>query len=191
MRQVYFFMSVSLDGYFEGPDHDLSWHNVDDEFNEFAVEQLRQTDLYLFGRRVYETMEAFWPNAPNDPSLSKDDLEIARQLNHTPKIVYSKTLDRVVETENWTNVTLLRDFDPEEVRRLKQQPGKSIGAGGSDFALSLIKHGLIDEFRLMITPVCLGRGTPLFSGLDRRRSLELIGARRFKSGSTLLTYKPA
>lgn len=191
MRKVYLFMMLSLDGYFEGPNHDLSWHNVDDEFNRFAIEQLKETDLFLYGRRIYQLMESFWPNAENDPKMSKENIEVAHLMNNTPKIVFSRTLVGVEEKENWKNVKLFRDFDADEIKRLKKLPGKSIGVGGSDLAVSFVKAGLIDEFRFMINPVMIGKGTPIFNGLDKKLELKLIKTRKFKSGNVLLYYKPA
>lgn len=191
VRTIYLFMSLSIDGYFEGPNHDLSWHNVDDEFNTFAVELLWDTDLFLWGRRIYQLMESFWPDAADDESMSKDDVEIARSMNHTPKIVYSRTLERVDEKKNWMNVKLVRELDPQEVRRLKGQAGKKIGVGGSGLALSLAREGLINEYMFMVTPVMLGSGTPILKGLDAKVKLEVISSRPFRSGNVLLTYKPA
>jgi dihydrofolate reductase len=191
MRKVYLFMMLSLDGYFEGPNHDLSWHNVDDEFNKFAIEQLREADLILFGRRTYELMESYWPEAVKDPTISKVNLEIANSINNTNKIVFSRTLDKVNETENWKNVKLIREFNPDEIRRLKEQPGKGMWVGGSDLAVSFIKAGLIDEFRFMINPVVVGAGTPIFRGMVGKLKLELIKTRPFKSGNVLAYYKPA
>jgi dihydrofolate reductase len=190
MRKIYVYMSLSVDGYFEGRDHDLSWHNVDDEFNRFAVELLSDADLFIYGRRVYELMKSFWPGAADDMTMSKENIEIARLLNHTPKIVYSRTLDRVEEKKNWKNVELKREFDPEEIRRLKNAPGKSIWVGGSELAVTFLKADLIDECMFMITPVVVGAGTPIFKGLDRSLRLELIGSRTFKSGNVLLNYRP-
>ena len=129
MRKVFLFMTLSIDGYFEGPNHDLSWHNVDDEFNKFAIEQLKEADLILFGRRTYQLMEAFWPKAAKDPTMSKENLEIANLMNNANKIVFSRTLDKVEEKENWRNVKLVHEFDSEEIRRLKEQPGKGIWVG--------------------------------------------------------------
>lgn len=189
MRKIYLFMSLSLDGYFEGPNHNLSWHNVDDEFNKFAIQQLEETDLFLWGRRIYELMGAYWPKAADDPATSKDDREVANFMNNTEKIIFSRTLDKVSETRNWRNVKLVRKFDPAEVRRLKQQPGKDIGVGGPNLALSFIEAGLIDELRFMVTPVAIGRGTPIFGGLQGRLNLQLTKARRFSSGSMLLNYE--
>lgn len=190
-RKVYFFMSVSLDGFFEGRNHDISWHNVDDEFNRFAIEQLKGTDLFLWGRRVYQLMESYWPKAAEDPATSSDNREIARLMNNTKKLVFSRTLDRVSETKNWRHAKLVREFDPAEIRRLKKEPGKEIGVGGPNLALSLIKSGLIDELRIMIIPVAIGTGSSLFQGMEARLNLELAKTRRFNSGNLLLYYRPA
>lgn len=191
MRKVSLFMTLSLDGFFEGPDHDISWHNVDDEFNGFAIEQLKEVDTLVFGRRTYQLMEASWPKVAEDPTASKENLEIARLINHTNKRVFSRTLQKVEETENWRNVKLVRSFDPDEFTRLKGMPGGGIGVGGSDLAVSFIRAGLIDEFRFMMDPIVLGEGTPIFKGLGEKLDLELVNARTFESGNVLLRYKPA
>jgi dihydrofolate reductase len=190
MRSIHLFVMLSLDGYFEGPDHDLSWHNVDDEFNRFAIEQLRETGLILFGRKTYQLMESYWPGAAVDPETSHDDREIAHLMNNAEKIVFSRTLDRVRETENWKNVKLRRKVDPVEIRHLKEMPGRDIWVGTSDLAVSFIKEDLIDEFRFMINPVVVGGGTRIFQGLDRRLDLELTRIRKFQSGNVLMYYRP-
>ncbi len=191
MRKIILFMSLSLDGFFEGPDHDISWHNVDDEFNKYAIEQLKEVDTLVYGRRTYQLMEASWPKIAEDPTASEEDLEIARLINHTSKIVFSRTLREVKETENWRNVKLVHSFDPDEFARLKGMPGGDIGIGGSDLAVSFIRAGLIDEFRFMMTPVVLGEGTPIFKGLGGTLDLELVSSRLFASGNVLLRYRPA
>ena len=190
-RTVYLFMSTSIDGFFEGPNHDLSWHNVDDEFNRFAIDQLKRTDLFLWGRRIYQLMESYWPKVTENTTMSLDDLEIARLMNNTQKFVFSRTLDNVSETKNWRNVKLIREFDPEVIRRLKEEPGKEIGVGGSNLAISLIKAGLIDELRIMVVPVVLGKGSTLFQGMEVKLNLELARTRRFDSGNLLLCYRLA
>ena len=182
-------MTLSLDGYFEGLNHDLSWHNVDHEFNKFAIEQLRETGLILFGRRTYQLMEGFWPKAAVDPKTSPDNREVARLINNIEKIVFSRTLDSVRETENWRNVKLRRKVDPVEIRRLKEMPGRDIWVGTSDLAVSFIKEGLIDEFRFMINPVVVGGGRRIFEGLNRKLDLELMESRNFASGNVLLYYR--
>ena len=179
----------SLDGYFEGPDHDLSWHNVDDEFNKFAIGQLRETGLILFGRRTYQLMESFWPKAGADPKTSLDNLEIARLINRVEKIVFSRTLESVRETTNWRNVKLRHKVDPAEIRRLKEMPGKDIWAGTSNLPVSFIKEDLVNEFRFMINPVTVGGGTRVFEGLNCKLDLELTETRNFDSGNVLLYYR--
>jgi dihydrofolate reductase len=190
MRNIHLFVTLSLDGYFEGLNHDLSWHNVDHEFNKFAIEQLRETGLILFGRRTYKLMEGFWPKAAVDPGTSPDNREVARLINNTEKIVFSRTLKGVRETENWKNVKLRRKVDPVEIRRLKEMTGKDIWVGTSDLALSFIKEDLIDEFRFMINPVVVGGGRRIFEGLNRKLDLELTESRKFDSGNVLLYYRP-
>jgi dihydrofolate reductase len=190
MRKIHVYLMVSLDGYFEGPNHDLSWHNVDEEFNQFAISQLRDTGLMLFGRSTYQLMEGYWPKVEEDPKTTPDDVEVARLMNNTPKMVISRTLNQVKEGPNWKNVTLRNKLDVSEIKKLKQQTGKDIWAGGSELATSLLKEGLVDEVRLMVAPVVVGAGTPLFKGLDTRMKFKLAKTQPFKSGNVLLSYEP-
>lgn len=192
-------MMVSLDGFFEGPNHDLSWHNVDREFNEFAVEQTSEVGTLILGRRTYELFHDFWPNAPKDPNLSKEDLIIADLINNMPKIVFSRTMMDIKEEKNWKNVTLKHKVDPEEIKKLKEQPGPtsakaSVGKkdiaifGSNHLCVSLMKEGLVDEFRIMLNPVVIGEGHTLFTGLNQKLNLKLIKTRNFKNGNVLLYY---
>ena len=135
-------------------------------------------------------MEAYWPRAAEDPSTSRDDREIAHLMNGTEKLVFSRTLDKVVETRDWKSVSLVHEFDPGEILRLKEHPGKDIGVGGPDLAASFVREGLVDEFRFMINPVALGEGTPIFRGMRGKLNLELVKTRKFDSGNILLYYKP-
>ena len=190
MRRLLMLMSISLDGFFEGRNHDISWHNVDEEFNKFALDQLRETDTILFGRRTYQLFEDSWPKAADNPTTSKDNLEIAHLINNMNKIVFSKTLQRVEEKKNWKNVKLIREVNPEEINRWKQQRGKDLAVGGNNLAVSLAQNGLVDEFQIMVNPVVLGNGTPLFEGIEERLNLRLLRTRMFKSGNVLLSYEP-
>ncbi len=189
MRKLFTFMSVSLNGFFEGPNHDLSWHNVDEEVKRFAIDMLRRVDTLLFGRRIYQDFEAYWPNAAKNPSTSSDDLEIANLINNMNKVVFSRTLPIVAEKENWRNVKLLRDMHADEIKRWKEQPGKDMSAGSNGLIVSLAQRGLIDEFRIMVNPIVLSNGTSLFEGIEDRLSLRLTQTRAFKSGNVLLTYE--
>jgi len=184
------FMSTSVDGFFEGLNHDITWHHVDEEVKKFAIDQLRETDTILFGRRTYQLFEDFWPRAAEDPTMSKDDLEIAHLINNVKKIVFSKTLQGVEEKKNWKNVRLISEVNPEEINRWKQQPGKDLNVGGNNLAVSLAHSGLIDEFRIMVNPTAIGKGTQLFHGIDEKVNLKLLRARTFKSGNVLLCYEP-
>ncbi|MGA2628406.1 MAG: dihydrofolate reductase family protein [Candidatus Bathyarchaeia archaeon] len=190
MGKLFTFMTISLDGFFEGRDHDISWHNVDDELNKFAIELLRETDTILFGRRTYELFEDFWPKAVDDPKISKDNLEKARLINNMNKVVFSKTLTKVEERENWRNVKLIRDVNSEEIKRWKRESGKDLCIGGSNLALSFAQLGLIDEIRIMVDPIVLGEGTRLFEGIKDKLNLSLLKTRTFKSGNVLLYYQP-
>ncbi len=184
MRKVIFFMLTSLDGYFEGPDRDINWHHVDDEFDEFAVEQVNTVDTLLFGRVTYELMASYWPT----PAAKTDDPVVAEKMNTTPKIVFSKTLKKV----DWEQTKLIQDNFVEEILKLKGQPGQDlIIFGSSDLAVTFIEHGLIDEFRIMVNPIVLGNGKTLFKGLKDKLNLKLLKTRTFKSGNVLLYYEPA
>jgi dihydrofolate reductase len=153
MRNVIMFNMVSLDGFFAGPNQEIDWFVFDEDLERYIKEtQMMKADTLLFGRVTYEGMATYWPSAEGD---------LADFMNKVPKVVFSRTLDKA----EWNNSSLVRDNVPEEVSRLKQQPGKDIFLYGSaDFASTLMQHGLIDEYRLGVNPVVLGGGTPLFKG---------------------------
>jgi dihydrofolate reductase len=184
MRTLYLFNMVTLDGFFEGPAKwEIGWHNVDAEFNEFAIDQLNATDLLLFGRVTYEGMASYWPT----PAAIEDDPEVAGKMNSIAKIVFSRTLEKA----DWNNTRLINSNIVEEVLKLKRQPGKDMALFGSAaLASTFIKHGLIDEYRIMVNPIVLGKGTPLFRGISDQFKLKLLSARTFKSGNVLLCYQP-
>ncbi len=187
MRKIFLFMMVSLDGYFEGPDHDLSWHHVDEEFNDFAVVQMREADAILFGRRTYQLMESFWPSKAG----LEDDPEVAKLMNETPKVVVSHGLKNVTETKNWKHVRLINDNVEDQIRNLKKEKGGNIILlASSNLCLSLLEWGLLDEVRIMINPVVIGKGTPFFDGLKEKVSFKLIKTQTFASGNILLSYQP-
>lgn len=183
MRKLFAFNMVTLDGFFEGPNQDISWHHVDEEFNQFAIEQTNSVDAILFGRKTYELMTSYWPTE----AAIKDDPAIAGLMNSVPKIVFSRTLQRA----EWNNSRLIKDNIAEEILELKRQPGKEIAVFGSaDLLSTLILMDLIDEHRIMVNPVVLGSGTPLFKNVKDRFNLKLIQSRTFASGNVLLYYQP-
>jgi len=177
-------MSVSLDGYIEGPDREIDWHLVDDELHDHFNEQLRGMGAFLNGRVTYELMAASWPTADTDPASTKPMIEFARIWRDMPKIVYSKTLQRA----EWYT-TIVRDVVPEEVARLKAQPGGDLSLGGADLAAAFMRHDLIDEFRIYVHPVLIGGGKPLFPPSGPRIDLRLVETRTFGNGVVLLHYQ--
>jgi dihydrofolate reductase len=182
-RKMISFVMTSLDGYHEGPDHSIDWHNAgSEEFNRFAVEQMDEADLLVFGRVTYELMAGYWPTQ----AARDEDPEVATRMNDLPKVVVSRTVDHVA----WANTELVRDHVGERLTELKRRPGKDIAIfGSSNLTASLLGMGLVDELRIMINPVVLGHGTPLFQGADVT-GLTLREVRSFESGNVLLMYTP-
>lgn len=184
MRKLISFMVVTLDGYYEGPNGEFDWPNVDDEFNEFAISQLNDIDTLLFGRVTYEGMASYWPT----PAALEDDPAVAERMNSIDKVVFSSTLD----TADWENTTLIKEKAVDAITELKRQPGRYLAIFGSpNLTASLLKHGLIDELRVMVNPILLGAGKSLFKTLKDRVPLELRQTTTFSSGNVLLTYRPA
>jgi dihydrofolate reductase len=186
MRKVTYGMSVSLDGYIEAPDGDLSWSFPDEELHQHFNDREAMIDTYLYGRRLYENMAAFWPTADENPTAPQHEIEYARIWKSKPKIVFSKTLDQV----GW-NSRLVRGNIAEEVRQLKEQPGKDMSVGGAGLASSFMQLDLIDEYWLYVHPVVLGAGKPMFGPLDEEIDLQLVETRTFGSGVMLLRYRRA
>ena len=183
MRKIIFQNMVSLDGYFEGPNHELDWHLVDGEFNDYAADLLDSVDTLLFGRVTYQLMAGYWPSA----EALTDDPVIAARMNSLQKVIFSRTLTKA----EWSNTRLATADPATEIRRLKQQPGRDMAIfGSSDLTVSMMGADLVDEYRIFIAPVLLGRGKTLLHGLQERLKLRLISSRVFKSGLVLLCYKP-
>ena len=183
MKKLYVFNMLSLDGFIARPNGDLDWHNTDEEFNDFAIEQLENTGMILFGRVTYEMMASFWPT----PEAIQTDPEVAAAMNSLPKLVYSTRLKKAV----WNNSSLAVSILAQEVAELKKGKGKDIAIFGSSTIVSAFAQlGLIDEYRLMVNPVVLGSGIPLFRGLDRDVRLTLLKTRAFRSGNILLYFTP-
>ncbi|MGH3852923.1 MAG: dihydrofolate reductase family protein [Pseudonocardiaceae bacterium] len=184
MRKIIWMMSVSLDGFIEGPDRELDWHMVDDELHSHFNEQLSAMGAFLNGRVVYELMAGFWPTADTDPSSTGPIVEFARIWRNMPKIVFSRTLERA----DW-NTTVVRDLVAEEVRELKAQPGGDLVLGGADLAAAFMRHDLIDEYRLYVHPIVIGQGKHMFQSSDAKINLRLAETRTFGNGVVLLRYQ--
>ena len=184
MRKIFAFIMTTLDGYYEGPDQEFDFWVLDEEFNRFAAEQLDEADTLLFGRVTYEEMAVYWPTS----AAEQDDPGVAARMNALPKIVVSRTL----ASAEWANTRLIRDDVGEQLSKLKRQPGKDIAIlGSSELTMSLLKMGLVDEVRLMVSPVVIGAGKSVFRTAGERISLKLLSSRSFDTGNVLLCYQPA
>ena len=175
-------MGVSLDGFIAGPEGEIGWAAPDEELHRFHNQQTRAMGGHLCGRRLYEEM-VFWETADENPSAAEHVLEFARIWKQSPKIVFSTTLERVEG-----NARLVRDHVGEEVAKLKAQAGKDLSVGGANLAASLIELGLVDEYRLFVSPVVLGAGTAYFPALDEGIDLALVETRVFGSRVVYLRY---
>jgi dihydrofolate reductase len=184
MGKIVLMMSVSVDGFIEGPDREIDWHMVDDELHRHFNEQLGAMGAFLSGRVTYELMAGFWPTADQDPSSSEPMAEFARIWRDTPKIVYSRTLERA----GW-NTTIVREVVPSEVQQLKERTGGDLALGGADLAAAFLRQDLVDEYRIYVHPVRIGRGKPLFAPSDATVQLQLAESRSFGNGVVLLHYR--
>jgi dihydrofolate reductase len=184
VRKIVLMMQISLDGYIEGPDRDISWHRVDEELHAHANETIARMGGLLSGRVTYELMAAYWPTADSDPEATPVTTEFAGIWRDIPKVVYSRTLEHA----DW-NTRIVRDVVPEEVRALKEQPGGDLGLGGADITAEFLRHDLVDEFRVYVHPVLVGDGKPLFPRGGRPASLRLTESRTFGNGVVLLRYE--
>jgi dihydrofolate reductase len=211
MRRLVLKMSITLDGFVCGPNGEIDWifRSFDPQLTAWTVNKVWQAGVHLMGSRVFRDMAAWWPYS-TEP--------FAPPMNHIPKAVYSSsgTVEAVraggttpglqdaaratgrgsaVPTsavlESWTNPTVLKGDLAAEIARLKRQPGKDIVAhGGARFAQCLVAIGVIDEYQLIVHPVALRRGQPLFSGLPQPVPLELVSATVFPAGAIAHVYRP-
>lgn len=179
MRRVVLQMSVSVDGFVAGPRGGLGGSlPEDDDLIGWKLGQLRRTGTHIMGRVTYEQMAAYWPDSTS---------QYAAPMNELPKVVFSKTLERA----DWPNSSVARGDTAEEITQLKRQPGKDIMAhGGAAFVQALSNLGLIDEYRLVIEPVALGDGLPMFKALQAPLRLHLVEAKTFGTGTAVHVYQP-
>jgi dihydrofolate reductase len=184
MRKIVLMLSVSVDGYIEGPNREIDWHMVDDELHWEFNRQLEAMGALLSGRVTWELMAGFWPTADQDPESTPPMVEFSRIWRDKPKIVYSRTLQEA----GW-NTEVVREVVSEEVRELKAQPGGDLALGGAELAAAFMAQDLVDEYRIYVHPVRIGRGKPLFAPADTRTQLELASTRAFGNGVVLLHYR--
>jgi len=186
MRTISSFMNVTVDGYFEGPNHDISFFKGDDQDNAFFNEQTKDGGgaTLLFGHRTYDMMKSFWPTEEG----KRSNPDMARFMNEMPKIVVAHDPFE----PGWSKVTVLSGDVIDQIRDLKSTPGTPIQILGSNsLCVGLLEADLIDEFQIMVNPVALGDGTPLFKGLTGKTELHLTRTRQFDSGKAIHIYEPA
>jgi dihydrofolate reductase len=179
MRRLFFQMMVSADGSMAGIDGELDWHIVDEDFSGYVDRMLRSIDAILLGRRTYEGLAQYWPDArePEGPLM-----------NALPKVVFSSSLRETT----WANSRIVSDDPVREVRGLKERSGKDLALfASSTLAATLADAGLIDEYRIIVSPVLLGPGRPVLPGLAQRLPLRLARTENFSSGTVCLFYEPA
>jgi dihydrofolate reductase len=183
MRRLVLMMGVSLDGLVARPGKfgagGWGLPAEDPALTARKLGWLREVGLHLMGRATYEEMAGFWPTS---------DEQYAKPMNDLPKVVFSKTLTRA----DWPQSTIASGDLADEISALKREPGKDMIAwGGATFAQSLTRLGLVDEYRLVVQPVALGDGLPLFAGLTAPFLLDLIEAQAYGDGAVLHIYRPA
>ncbi|HVV48025.1 MAG TPA: dihydrofolate reductase family protein [Polyangia bacterium] len=204
MRKLILKMSISLDGFVGGADGQIDWifRSSDDASKAWTLETISRAGLHIMGSRTFHDMRSYWPSSTD---------AFAKPMNEIPKAVFSRSgagarpTTRALEDATrhqapalppdlagWNDARVLRGDLDEEIARLKREPGGPLVAhGGASFARSLVAHGLVDEFRLLVFPVVLGRGLPIFSDLTAPRALALVGATPFPAGVVALVYRPA
>ena len=183
MAKLIHFMPTSLDGYIEDENGNFDWATPDEEGFAFINDLLRPIGLYLYGRKMYETM-AIWETPDVIPGLTSAMLNFARIWQAADKIVYSKSLE-IVSTPK---TRLEREFDPQVVRDLKAQLLHDVSVGGPTLAAHAIRAGLVDEYHLFVVPVMIGGGKRVLPS-NVCVKLDLLDERRFANGMVYLRYR--
>jgi dihydrofolate reductase len=192
-RKITAALEVSVDGFIEGPNGEMDWVMMEDEETwKYMFEMLAHVDTFILGRKMYPVYEQYWLAVLADPDAilplsgrvaSKNEIAYARLADSRQHLVLSRTLDKVA----WKTTRVVRDVD--EIRKMKQQPGKDMYAvGGAMLVSSLMNLGLVDEVKLLVNPLILGGGKALFKDVKDRHALKLVQAKPFKSGRVSLTY---
>jgi dihydrofolate reductase len=184
MRRVTYSMGVSLDGYIVGPAGDITSEAPDEEVWRLVMDEIREVDVHLMGRRLYETM-LYWETADQDQTLDESEIEWTTLWKPLPKVVFSTTLSAVQG-----NARLASGGLAEEIERLRAEPGEGdIAIGGATLAAEAAALDLIDEYRPRVYPVLVGGGTSYFPQRERRVDLELVETRTFSSKVVYLRYR--
>jgi dihydrofolate reductase len=186
MRKLVLFMHMSLDGFAGGPQGELNFLTYDEELAQYAAELVKTVGSPVYGRTTYQMMESYWPTVLTKSDAPKHAQEHAQWVENIPKIVFSRTLNEVT----WNNTRLIKDNVADAVNKLKQESGKDLVIFGSPgLSTTLIKEGLIDEYKLTIHPVILGNGLSVFKNNTAKSKLKLLDAKTLKSGVVTAHYE--
>ena len=174
---------MTLNGFYKDAQEGIYWHQHEKEESDFSADMLTYNSILLFGRKTYDMMVSFWPTQMAIESMP----QVANGMNKAEKIVFSKTLQKA----DWNNTSIIKENIAEEIKKLKATPGKNLTILGSGSILTqFAEQGLIDEYQIMIDPIAIGKGTPMFKDLKNDLELTLTRTKIFKSGSVLLCYEP-
>lgn len=186
MRNIIFSMQMSLDGYIEDRSGRIDFSHPTAELHQYFNDREAAVDTHIYGRRLYEIMNGYWPHAADNPEADPVEIEYARVWNEKEKLVFSRTLTSVEGKARLAT----RDI-ATEVAELKSRPGKDLSLGGATLARDFIELGLVDEFEVTIYPVLLGGGKPMFGEFSARSDLRLISQQAFEGGFLVLRYVKA
>lgn len=176
------FTFISLNGFYKGPNEDISWHQHGDEEAEYSVESLKSKDILLFGRVTYEMMKSFWTSKMAFETFPA----VAEGMNNSDKVVFSKTL----KSTDWKNTKIINENLIDNISELKQTSKRNITLLGSGAILNQLSNAnLVDEYQIMIDPLFISKGEPILDNLNKNIKLELTQSKIFKSGTILLYYK--
>lgn len=182
MGKLHSFQFITLNGFLNAPNGDISWHRHGTEENQFANDSMQSGTTLLFGRRTYEMMASYWPT----PMAAENSPEVAQKMNAAKKIVFSRTLKQA----GWENTVIANDA-VQEMKRLKEMSDGNFTLLGSGTILTqFAEANLIDQYMVMIDPVAIGAGATIFGGISQKLDLELTNVQSFKSGVVLLRYRP-
>ncbi|MEU3553649.1 dihydrofolate reductase family protein [Streptomyces fragilis] len=184
MRKLIYGMNLSLDGYIAAPGDDIGWSVPSDELFQFWSDQLRATELSLYGRKLWHTMTPYWPTVDQRPDATPAEIEFGRRWRDMAKVVFSSTIDEA----DW-NTRLVTGDAVAEITRLKAEDGGPMDIGGATLAGAAMRAGLIDEYVLATAPVLVGGGTPFFTALDSWVNLNLVETRTLPCGVVLTRYE--
>lgn len=185
MRKIISFMHISLDGFVAGPRGEMDWIKINDEIFDHVGKRISETNMALYGRVTYDMMEGYWPTAAGKPNATKHDIEHSKWYAEAHKVVLSKSLkDAVIP-----NSTIISDNLPEEINKLKASGEGDVLLFGSPTAThALLELDLIDGYWLFVNPIILGKGIPLFEGIQQTTKLQLTLTKQFACGVVELGY---